>query len=177
VYAVNDAPLRARWAVAWVRRGKVLRKNFGPDFSDALALYEKLLRAERKGVTLICANMEFPPPLRLQPHEEMKVKVKTVRGKRRRVKTPVYVIPMRHLNAKGIWWCPLCIKLRRFEKTPGSYVEGIWMPEEAWRCPICRIPHTYHGVRRWNPLAQRIAAEQPRRRAPRNPTTSRRRRR
>lgn len=176
VYAVNDAPQRARWAVAWVRKGKVLRKDFGPDLSDAMALYDKLLRADRKGVTLICANMSFPPPLRLQPHDAKKIEIKVVRGKRRRVRVPIYVIPMRQLNAKGIWWCPHCIKLRRFEKTSGSYVDDIWLPGEAWRCPICGIPHRDFSVQKWNPTAQRIAAEQPRRRASRNPSRPRRRR-
>lgn len=162
MHANTSAP-RARWRVAWIAKGKVVGKSFGEDFGGALELHSKAQAAGRRGATLICANVAFNPPDRLRPRTVRKIKREIVkrRGKKY-VKNDVIVgqvYPLRKLNLKGIWWCPYCVKLRKFERRDGFNSEGQWVPDPGYYCPICGISHRDFGVRKHNPVAQRIYSE------------------
>jgi hypothetical protein len=159
--ASNKAP-RARWRVAWVAKGRVIDKSFGTDFMDALALYEKAIKAEKRGATLICANQCFEPPVRLQPKTVRKVKKSVVkrRGKKY-IKRDIIegrITPIKKLNLQGIWWCGYCSKLRKFKRQDGFYYEKVWVPEPGYHCPICGISHRDGGIRKFNATAARIYA-------------------
>lgn len=169
---------RTRWSVMWVvkKKGKlyIIEKTFENDLSSAMELYDKAKRAGKRMVTLRSMNVGFPPPERLRPrYEQRKVdtgKTKLVKkgGKTRRkriVRTvEVEVVPMSELNLKGVWWCPYCRELRRFEhwdgvKTDGSFFKGIrdskptFMLHPGMYCPMCGINQNDSHVRRWNPQA------------------------
>lgn len=141
---------RARWAVLWVKDGRVIRKNFGADLSGAIQLYGKAAAAEKRGLTLLCCNMGFAPPEELQP--------RIVTGMRRGVKVTGKLVPLKKLNEKGIWYCPYCMKLRRFVKKAGFYLDGVWVPDARIACPMCGISHNDHHVRKWNPSAHFISS-------------------
>lgn len=164
---------RARWCVKWIAKGRVIEKDFGPDFADALALYLKAVQAGKKAATLQSRNMSFPPPQRLQPHTKTVI-TRNERGKR--VRTEVEVEPMNELNIRGAWWCPYCIQLRKFVRRKGFQVGKIWMNETHYACPVCGVRHSDSTVRRWNPLAHRMPADL-RRRVSRSRTTPTRRKR
>jgi hypothetical protein len=105
---VNRAAERARWQLLWTANGKIQIDPYESDLGSALAEFEKRTRAnhlaelrQRKAgsdeyplpypnLTLRCANMQFPPPLDV-------------------------AAKMRQYNDKGVFWCPYCIKLRRFK--------------------------------------------------------------
>lgn len=174
-----NAPERANWEVIWVKNGKVQRKDCGHDLAEALRVRDLVKEAGRKNVTLRCKNFAFAPPADLQPHV-VKVKVpldppRIVRrnGKRYR-KTHelknMLKVPLKQLNAEGIWFCPYCMKLRRFKKTNSFMIDGIRVAETRHICPLCGISHRDHYVRKWNPVAQKLfyaLEEAPQRRASR----------
>lgn len=176
-----NAPDRANWEVIWVRDGKIQRKDCGHDLVEALRIRDLAKDAGRKNVTLRCKNFGFAPSANLQPHV-VKVKVplnppKIVyrKGKRYRKTHEVkemLKVPLKKLNAEGIWWCPYCMKLRRFKKTNSFEYDGIRVQETRHVCPLCGISHRDINVRRWNPVASRLfyeLEEAPRRRASRTP--------
>lgn len=174
-----NAPERANWEVIWVKDNKVQRKDCGHDLVEALRVRDLVKEAGRKNVTLRCKNFGFGPPEELRP-QIVKVKIpmdppRIVKknGKRYR-KTWGYKemrkIPLKQLNAEGIWWCPYCMKLRRFKKTNSFVIDGIRVQETRHVCPLCGISHRDPHVRRWNPIATRLfyeLEEAPRRRASR----------
>lgn len=148
---------RARWEVIISGKAKTVRKKFGADLAGAVALYGKAVgKFGTKRVTLRCCNIAIPPPPELQPHEKL------VRVKGKKKPMAVLVRPLNALNkSKGIWWCPYCMKLRRFVERRGLRKEdgSGWEYENAYkfhRCPVCHISHKDGGVRRWNPIATRI---------------------
>lgn len=136
------------WEVLWVAKGRRQRKDFGHDIAGARELENKLLRAGRKDVTLRCKNYGFPPPEKYQPYH-----VIVRRGKKRFRATRV---PMKALNLRGIFWCPYCMKLRRFKTVSGFVLEGIRMEEKRHICPVCHINVSDRHVKIHNPLAGRI---------------------
>lgn len=157
-----NAPERANWEVLWVKNGKIQRKDCAHDLVEALRIYEMVKNAGRKNVTLRCKNFGFAPPTKLQPHE-------VVVKKKRYLK-----VPLKKLNAEGIWWCPYCMKLRRFKRSNNFGIAGVVVREVRHVCPMCGISHRDHHVRKWNPVAQRLyyeLEEAPRRRAPRTKET------
>lgn len=166
--AVNDAPSRANWEVLWIRNKKVQRKDCGHDLMEAMRIFMLATEAGRKGVTLRCKNMGFPPPAKYLPYEaKMKKpldKPKIIRkdGKRYVKKFEVVVItknPMKDLNTQGIWWCPYCMKLRRFVKRYETNVGKVRVPDTAMVCPMCGIPHRDFNVRKYNPIATQVYYE------------------
>lgn len=175
----GSAPERANWEVLWIKNGKIQRKWCGHDLMEALRIYELVKDAGRSGVTLRCANFGFPPPEKLQPRVVKAKKrldppkIVTIRGKRYKKHFEVVdaiKTPMKEKNKEGIWWCPYCMKLRRFVFTQMSPGTG-GLPkvhDPAYRCPMCKIPHRNHEVRRWNPIATQLfyELEQKRTRAP-----------
>lgn len=153
MYAGNNAAERARWQVLWVSRGQVKRKDFEHDLSGALTfhLWASANAGTSTHITLRCCNVAFPPPVKFQPHaKEVKVK-----GQRKPV--TVTVQPMRGLNRKGIFWCPYCMKMRRFVKRKNFEVEGIKIVRPVLCCPLCEVSHREGGVQRHNPFAGEIA--------------------
>jgi hypothetical protein len=164
---------RARWSVMWVakKKGKlyIIEKTFENDFAAATELYLKVKRAGKPMATLRCMNVGFPPPERLRPHYETRAEVVVRRnnqGRRKKYKRriEVEVIPLSELNLKGVWWCPYCRELRRFEHwdgvaTDGSFFQTIktskpgFFMNPGMYCPMCGINQNDSHVRRWNPQA------------------------
>lgn len=157
---VKHGGQHVRWKVVWLAKGKRIEKVFGEDWQGALDLYVKAKAAKKVGATLIPMNYSIDPPAELQPHEVQKVRksIVTRRGKRRVKKEvlTVLITPLRKLNAEGIWWCPHCGKLRKFEFKRSIKHEGKNFPEPGYYCPICTIGHKAWPVRRWNPVAVKL---------------------
>lgn len=134
-YSIETAAWEVMWVVVKKSEKRIVAIDFGTDFVAAQELYVKVCRAGRKLATLRCKNQGFEPPER-------------------------YRDKMASLNRRGVWWCPYCMKLRRFEKRAWS--ESWHTPDEiepsepAYYCPMCDIPHGDWSVRRWNPLAARL---------------------
>lgn len=161
MFNTPDAPQRARWEVIWVhpKKPELVRKPFEHDLQGAIDLYTRLKLAKRRGVTLRCMNMGFPPPDDLADREVVTIRHPTtgrkVRGKR--IMEPrQYLVRMGKLNARGIWWCPYCRQKRRFVKRRGFRVNGIWVGEEQLCCPVCKASDRDWHVRRYNPLATNL---------------------
>lgn len=156
MYATNGNAERARWQVLWIGKGKVQSKDFDHDLAGALELYEKVKAAGRSGATLRCCNMGFPPPVKYADREEVIVLRGGRKFKGQQIIVPhVYRERMHGVNVKGAWWCPYCIKLRRFKRREGFELEGIWIDEPAMVCPMCNISHRDASVSKYNPLAAR----------------------
>lgn len=155
MYATDGAPERAKWEVLWVHEGRVVRKKTGADLAEALRIYDLARDAGRKAVTLRCCNMGFPPPVKLQPRVVTFDKPRMLHGKR---VSSVRIVPLRKLNHRGVWYCPYCMKLRRFVKRTIMEVEGIRFEQPGMHCPMCGVSHRDWHIRRWNPLADNISA-------------------
>ncbi len=125
------------WEVMWVKRKKgknhIVCIDFEDDLVGAMELFEKAKRGKKPLATLRCKNVGFPPPER-------------------------YIDRMRAYNHKGVWWCPYCMQLRRFEKRNWMEVEGLIgkYDEGAYFCPMCDISHRDHNVIKYNPIAKRL---------------------
>ena len=132
-YAVEQAMWEVMWVVKEKNGKRIVSIQFGHDFVGARELYEKILKAKKPLTTLCCTNHGFAPP---DKHRNK----------------------MRALNRQGVWWCPHCMKLRRFERRAWDEVDGkMYATEEfAYHCPMCDISHRSWHVRRWNPMAARI---------------------
>ena len=151
---------RARWTVNWFKKGQVIEIECGEDIARAIEIYDKAQAAGRKGVTLRCANVGFPAPKRVTEAEAYKIVTKKVKGKKKRFKKKVIVNRMRELNAKGWFWCPFCIKFRKFEQP-----DLIWSPllddyvdnkERVFCCPMCGVTSKSWHVKMENPLIQTL---------------------
>lgn len=152
----------ARWEVRWVGKKKtIVHKVFDEDFGGALELYTKLKEARRAGVTLRCMNVGFAPPRRITHHEVERWELVRKRGKRYKRKVIDVVDMMKDYNARGIWWCPYCITLRRFKdrSTQGQLL---------FECPVCEISNYNWHVKRWNPMAKTVEFRAQRRSSARN---------
>ena len=158
-------PPRLNWAVMWVKGDRIIEKWCDDDFPEARRIEALAIKAGKTGATLRCANYFFPPPEKLRPHEKTVIRVKKVKGKKKRLKKYVWVEPLRDLNARGIFWCGYCIKLRRFEKRDGFILEDseIFVPRQALYCPMCGITHEHGPVKKWNPKANQITFRRMRR--------------
>lgn len=140
----------ARWEVRWVgKKGGIVHKVYDEDFGGALEHYTKLKDAQRKGVTLRCMNVGFPPPKRIIEHEVVKWQVVRRGGKRYKKKVIEHENLMEDLNAQGVWWCPYCIKLRRF-------VDRSDRGQILFECPVCDVSNYNWHVKRWNPTAKTV---------------------
>lgn len=177
----TDSAARAKWQVTWVAKGNRFEEDFLDDLNGALALRDKLVAAGRKDVTLRSKNVAWPPPEEYRPHVVTKKILKGTRivrrkGKRYRKKiykeVDVEVHKMKQANAIGWWWCPYCVKFRKFDKCDGFEHDGIWVPQPGMYCPACGISHFDFAVRRHNPQANLLTY----RRARQSKTKTRRKR-
>jgi hypothetical protein len=174
-------PPKLNWAVMWFVQHKgewtLIEHWHDDDFISAQEEYDKLKQAQREGerrrrlITLRCANYAFPPPERLRAYEERQwtgryktvTKQVKVKGKKKPVKKKfkkkifkwVEIDPMRPHNEIGILWCPYCRELRRFQHQAGFEFEGIYVPQEAWYCPVCGITAHHRQVQKYNPLGHK----------------------
>lgn len=118
----------------------MIRKDFGNDLCEAVRIHALAVQGGRSGVTLRCKNMGFPPPAKYRPDPE----------------EPNDPAPLELLNEQGVWWCPYCMKLRKFKKVSGYRLDGIWVAIPGMVCPMCKTSHRDPHVQRWNPLARQI---------------------
>lgn len=168
------------WEVRWIgARGKVNVRKFGHDYVEAVRVYTLAVQAGKRAATLRSANIGFPPPpekyadLEKYPRGRSKRTGKIVYGVR--VKEPhTYLVRMRQVNAKGLWWCPFCMKMRKFVKKPGFTYEGIFVDKVHYACPMCAVMHDDGSVRKYNPI---VTMMEMRGRARKRSRRSRRRRR
>lgn len=137
----------------------IIRKDFGTDLDGAVDLYTRAKAAGKRVVTLLSCNVGHPPPEHLLPYTRLvKKKVKTRRGIKRKM-VRVKFDPMRARNRKGIFWCPYCRTLRKYQQQAGFWFEGKYVGEPGLYCPLCGISHKDFHVRKWNPIAYRIYME------------------
>lgn len=121
----------------WVKREKGKNRIIAIDFEDdlvgAMELFEKARKGKKPLATLRCKNVGFPPPEK-------------------------YYDRMVAYNHKGVWWCPYCMQLRRFEGRHWSSVDDMVFAtdEVAYCCPMCDISHRDHHVIKYNPIARRL---------------------
>jgi hypothetical protein len=172
----NNAGERARWEVLWLKDGRVVRKACEHDLGEATRLFALAKTAGRKGVTLRCCNMAFPPPDKYADTERIIVERngKRYRGKKL-IEPRQYQVKMNELNIRGIWWCAYCMQLRRFVKRKRVQVGTVRMDDECMACPICGATHRL--VAKWNPMANRIINAPGRMKDPNGRARRRRRRR
>jgi hypothetical protein len=147
--------------VIWISNGERKRVRCGEDFMKAQSVFAKAVAQGKRAATLHADNVGFPPPAQYADVEKIPI------GRSRRTKQVVYelrtiephsfLVRMRKLNAKGIWWCPYCCKMRRFKLRKYSKVEGIKFEDPRYCCPLCEISHRDMHVRKYNPLAQELA--------------------
>lgn len=185
----------ARWEVIWWNKKKkrFTVMPFGDDLAEAEALYRQVVQAAKPFATLRCCNVGFPPPEKYRPytHTERvrtgtKIVKRSVKGKVKRYRKVVYkeveheVIPMIEVNLKGVWWCPYCRQLRKFRKQDGMTLSDrghdYYLDGTVYCCPVCRITHRNHHVRKWNPQAQKMPFRQKATRARRSNGRATRRR-
>ena|SRR3982750_2095011 len=147
---VTQAASLAKWEVIWITGKRIIRRDYGNDLAEAQRVYALAVTGRKKAVTLRCKNMAFPPPEKYRRrHVKGKLNGRVVEG---------WYDPMKRLNSQGVWWCPYCMKLRRFVKRAGYYVQGVYVEEARYVCPICSVSHKNTQVRMHNPVAQRMAA-------------------
>ncbi len=151
LHAITASAERARWELVWVsKKGRIKRKDFGDDFSGALQGFAEGQREQLRFLTLRCKNVGFPPPPELRPRTIVFNPPKRINGD---LVYQATVRPMAKRNRAGVWWCPYCIKLRKFTKKTGFMIDGIEVKDEALACPVCSITHRDGHVRKWNPQA------------------------
>lgn len=141
----------AKWSVMWIAKGRVIEKKFGVELTEAMAFRDRVKDAGRPAVTLRCCNVGHPPP-RQYTHAEREVIVRKKvkrgphKGKTVRVRTTEVYDMMPELNREGTFWCPYCMKMRKFRTIKGR-------KEVLVQCPMCKITSRDFHVRRSNPQA------------------------
>lgn len=147
----------ARWGVMWrnAKTGNWTIKSTDDDFSAAQELLVKLIQAGRKGVSIRSLNVAFPPPSRITAFEEVTV-TRNPRTKKKRTVTTIINL-MEQFNQEGAWWCPYCIKVRKFiQEERGRRILMV--------CPACGISSNDGMVKKYNPYALMLEVRQPIRR-------------
>lgn len=158
--AAEHRALYAQWEVIWVVPGpRIIAQDFESDFVGALELYLKAKRADKKLCTLRCKNVGFPPPEKWRDIEPIyaKRKGKMIVVDEVLAEPPTWNRKMRYFNSNGVWWCPYCMQLRRFEKRRWAEIDGEpYSSDPAYYCPICDISHRDAYVIKYNPQAKSI---------------------
>jgi hypothetical protein len=132
------------------KKGYIVEKKFDNDFAGALDAYTTLKAAGKKWVTLRCCNVGFAPPRNITHAPVATYKIVTRGGKKYKKKVITETDLMPEYNAKDVWWCPFCIKLRRFYRDTDEPYRVVM------RCPVCEISNYDWHVKRWNPQAKTI---------------------
>lgn len=130
---IRHAVEHAGWEVIWAKKDKSLVAiDFEDNLAEALELYEKVKKAGKPLATLRCKNVAFPPPDK-------------------------YAEKMDAYNRMGVWWCPYCMKLRRFEKRSWAEMDGhVYEVDPEYACPICDITHANWAVCKYNPVPRKL---------------------
>jgi hypothetical protein len=177
---------RTRWEVLWVVKKPKLRivcVQYENDMVAAMETYMKAKKAGKPFATLRSCNVGFPPPEKYRPYFKTMVRRERVRTKRgmktKKVPVDVQVTPMAELNLKGIWWCPYCREMRKFQHWDGYestiHIEALWVPDPGMYCPMCGINQRDHHIRKWNPQAQTLEFRMNNTRRSRNGRSTRKR--
>lgn len=142
--------LNIQWQVLYIRERRVVKHNVSTDFAKAIRLYDLARDKGYGAVTLRSRNMAFPPPEELRP--------RYVRGRSKTTGQIIEgeVVPLDSLNRRGVWWCPYCVKQRKFVKQPYYVYDGIKVNIPRMACPMCGAAHTDFWVRYFNPIAKRF---------------------
>lgn len=149
----------------WVKSDGTLKQvRCGFDFSKALKIYTLAVKQQKRAATLRSDNVGFPPPLKfadtmLVPIGRSK-RTRKIVHKRVLIEPPQYQTKMRKLNIRGVFWCPYCIKPRKFTRRKGYYVDNVWCEDPRLCCPVCNISHRDGHVARFNPIAVELAFRQ-----------------
>jgi|SRR5215469_2557387 len=131
----------ARWSVVWRSNGRWIEKEVDDDFGEAQRLFTLLVKNGREP-QIRSLNVAFPPPKRITEHK--KYSIKMVNGKKR--KTLRIVNRMEAFNRKGWWWCPYCVRLRKFKRDSDK-------TKVLFLCPMCGVSSRAGAVKRYNPYA------------------------
>jgi hypothetical protein len=134
-----------------VKKPVIIERDFGNDVDGAYALLTRAEAAGKKMATVVCTNVGFPPPEKYADYQVKKVRKKKNGRKVTKEVVWVTVRPMKKVNAAGLTWCPYCRKFRKFQLQDGFRIDGHYVPEKGWHCPICGISHRNHLVRKYNP--------------------------
>lgn len=135
-FAVENAKWEVMWVAVKKKEKRIVAIDFDDDFVSALQLYEKARKGKKPLATLRCRNVGFPLPEKHQGR-------------------------ILALNKEGVWWCPFCMQLRRFEKRGWAECDGEIFPSDpAYYCPMCDISHHNGHVIRFNPIAQMLKIRQ-----------------
>lgn len=132
-YAIETSGWEVMWVAVRSGKKKIVAIDFEHDLAGALDLYHKIKVAGKPMATMRCKNVGFEP-------------------------LDKYLGKMAAYNQKGVWWCPYCMQLRRFEKRNWAVIgdEIYGTEDEAYCCPMCDISHRDHHVVKWNPVARRL---------------------
>lgn len=157
-----------KWSVLWVVPTdggyRIIQHECGNDLGEAVRLYSKVVAAGKRFPTLRSDNVGFPPPEQLRPYTARVRNKLWVKGKRQKgVYKYKFVdrVPMAKRNRVGVWWCPYCRELRRFQQLGAFMIEGVPVPDkDGHYCPICGVSHRDWHVRKWNPVAYRLFVNQ-----------------
>lgn len=157
---VPNANGTIRWSVLWVvptkKSYRIKEVEFEHDLTAAISLYTRAKQAGKRLVTLRSMNVGFPPPEKYQPYYKRVRDKRWKKGKRQKGVTKfkqVLVVPLRKLNRRGIFWCPYCREMRKFQEQPGTYVGRTFVEAPGLYCPIDGTSHRDYHVRKWNPVA------------------------
>lgn len=182
------------WSVMWIttdKKGKtkIMERKCGSDLAEALRIKSLLDKAGRRAVTLRSCNAAFAPPDSLIAHDTWEVVTRQVKRKgkvkTKKFKKKVHVDPLKDLNAKGIFWCPYCIKLRKLVMRDGFWHHdewrGVssehWIEEKSLYCPMCDTSLKNWHMCFFNPMAWSIRSRIEQRRKRRAPAKPKRKRR
>lgn len=153
----------SRWEVMWVvvKNGekRIICKEFDHDFVSAVGLYVKVKQAGKKMCTLRCCNVAYSPPESYRDVEPIygKKKGKVIVIGERLTEPPSFSHKMDRLNDQGVWWCPYCMQLRRFEKRAWYELDDRMVADDPkYYCPMCDISHSDRNVQKYNPIAQNL---------------------
>jgi hypothetical protein len=162
-----------RWAVLWAvpdgHTYSIVRKDFEHDLDGAMDLYMRAKAAGKRLATLMSPNCAFAPPKKYLPYTRRAVELREVKvlrkgrqvTRKKKVLVTKDIIPMEGLNRKGIFWCPYCREMRKFQMQSGmTTTEGNWMEAPGLYCPMCGVSHRLMPVRQYNPHANRLYVSQ-----------------
>ena len=165
----NISGASARWSVHWVVPSgdtyRIVEIDCEDNLNEAIRIYTKAKESGKRFATLRSRNVAFPPDEKYRPYYAQVRDKRWVKGRRQKGITKyktVHKVPMRTLNRKGVFWCPYCREMRKFQEQGAFMFEGIAVEAPGLYCPICGISHRDWHVRNWNPVCHRIYLDETR---------------